>query len=85
MQIRDDVEVHREAVLRRWADSPRHSRMGLHAEYVKAQAMQGRLVHTKTGEEVILTKEIPLPPGHPFSGANRATRRAAEARARRRA
>ncbi len=34
---KDDIEAHREAVLRRWADSPRHSWIGLHVDAMRAR------------------------------------------------
>ena len=92
----DDIEAHRQAVLQRWADSPRHSWIGLHAEYASARDVRG-IVFDADGEEVrlpmqrlgvrdIMERVFPTPKVRlPFRGANRAQRRAAEAKAKRRA
>lgn len=63
-----DIEVHREAVLRRWLESPRHSWLGVHVD-----AMRGR----EQAEEI--------PRERPRGEGNRAQRRRAQAKARRRA
>jgi hypothetical protein len=64
MQTLDDIEAHREAVLRRWADNPRHSFIGLRADAMLARqrtrerqsacSLEGS-VHDEVGGEVRLT------------------------------
>jgi hypothetical protein len=92
-----EIEAHREAVLRHWLDSPRHTWIGLHARaHAAVHDMEG-IVLDADGEEVmvpirrrgvrdILERVFPAPRvRHPFAGANRHAKRAAAARARRRA
>lgn len=96
-----DIEAHREEVLQRWADSPRHSWIGLHdamraRERGKVRSLDGVVLDADGNEVPLVLKRLgvrdimeriwPTPRvRHPFHGANRAQRRAAEAKARRRA
>jgi hypothetical protein len=46
-----DIEAHREAVLRRWADSPRHTWIGLHARaHAAVHDMEGIVLDADDNE-----------------------------------
>jgi hypothetical protein len=92
MQTLDDIDAHRRAAFQGLIDRFQHPWLGSHAEYAA--------VHDEVGGEVRLTMQSMTPlvrrlahlteeprpaTRHPFHGANRQQRRAAEARARRQA
>ncbi|MBI1689486.1 hypothetical protein [Methylorubrum sp. DB1722] len=99
MMTLEDIDAHRRAAFQGLIDRCQQPWLGSHAEYAAAQALEGS-VHDEGGGEVRLTmqhmtpgvrrlayieEEPPREVRHPFRGANRQARRAAEARARRRA
>lgn len=83
-----EIDAYRRAAFQGLIDRFQHTWIGMHAEYADARNLEG-IVLDAEGEEVpsifAMAEEIPRPTRHPVGGANRAQRRAAEAKRRKRA